>query len=250
MNGSQINAPSLSQYQRPAMIVGGVGLVLALAGVVVDRTQFWQSYLFAYIFWLSVGLGCLGLLMLHHLVGGRWSALIRRVMEAGAMTLPWLALLFLPLLLGMNTLYPWTNAEHVQQSELLQAKAAWLNVPFFIGRAALYLLVWAGLAWQLNKWSRAQDVSGDAALGVKMRRLSAIGIILYVLTATFAGFDWMMSLEPEWFSSIYGLLFVAGQGIAAIALAIIGLNLLAGANGDDAEWVKPLTIWATCCWAL
>lgn len=239
MNESQINAPSLNQYQRPAMIVGGVGLVLALVGAVVDRTQFWQSYLFAYIFWLEVGLGCLGLLMLHHLVGGRWSALIRRVMEAGAMTLPWMALLFVPLLLALTTLYPWTHAEHVQASELLQAKTAWLNVPFFVGRAALYLLVWAGLAWQLNKWSRAQDATGDPALSSKMRRLSAIGMMLYILTATFAGYDWMMSLEPEWFSSIYGLLFIAGQGIAAIALAIIGLNLLAGASGDDADWMKP-----------
>ncbi|MEZ4707624.1 MAG: hypothetical protein R3A44_10480 [Caldilineaceae bacterium] len=229
----------MNRYQRPAMIVGGVGLVLALVGAALDRTQFWQSYLFAYIFWLSVGLGCLGLLMLHHLVGGRWSALIRRVMEAGAMTLPWMALLFIPLLLALTTLYPWTNAEHVQASELLQAKTAWLNVPFFIGRAALYLLIWAGLAWQLNKLSRAQDETDDPALGPRMRRLSAIGIILYMLTATFAGYDWMMSLEPEWFSSIYGLLFIAGQGIAAIALAIIGLNLLAGANGDDADWVKP-----------
>ena len=239
MNGSQMNAPSLNQYQRSAMIVGGIGLVLALIGAAIDRTQFWQSYLFAYIFWLEVGLGCLGLLMLHHLVGGRWSALIRRMMEAGAMTLPWMALLFLPLLLGLTTLYPWTNAAHVQESELLQAKSAWLNVPFFIGRALLYLIIWAGLAFQLNRWSQAQDESGDPAWGIKMRRLSAVGILLYVLTATFAGFDWMMSLEPEWFSSIYGLLFIAGQGIAAIALAIIGLNLLAGVNADDAEWVKP-----------
>ncbi|MCB0083242.1 MAG: hypothetical protein KDE47_20010, partial [Caldilineaceae bacterium] len=203
-----MNAPSLSRYQRPAMIVGGIGLVLALIGAAIDRTQFWQSYLFAYIFWLEVGLGCLGLLMLHHLVGGRWSALIRRMMEAGAMTLPWMALLFLPLLLGLTTLYPWTNAAHVQESELLQAKSAWLNVPFFIGRALLYLIIWAGLAFQLNRWSQAQDESGDPAWGIKMRRLSAVGILLYVLTATFAGFDWMMSLEPEWFSSIYGLLFI------------------------------------------
>lgn len=244
MNGSQISAPSLRQFQRPALIVGGVGLLLALIGAVLERTQFWQSYLFAYIFWLEIGLGCLGLVMLHHLVGGRWSALIRRMMEAGAMTLPWMALLFIPLLLGLTTLYPWSSAEHVQQSELLQAKTAWLNLPFFIGRSALYLIIWAGLAYQLHRWSQAQDRNNDPTLGVKMRRVSAVGMLLYVLTATFAGYDWMMSLEPEWFSSIYGLLFIAGQGIAAITLAIIGLSLLARQNSSNGAysdaWIKPL----------
>ncbi len=176
--------------------------------------------------------------MLHHLVGGRWSAMIRRLLETGAMTLPLMAMLFLPLLFGLTTLYPWANAEHVQQSELLQQKTVWLNIPFFLGRSALYFIVWITLAFLFNRWSLAQDRTGDPQLAVRMRRLSAIGMILFMLTATFAAYDWMMSLEPEWFSSIYGLSFIAGQGLAALALGIIGLRFIAKDNAASPDWIK------------
>ena len=229
---------TFKRFQGPALIVGLLGLALALYGAWLERTQFWQSYLLAYVFWLEIGLGCLGLLMVHHLVGGRWSGLIRRVLETGAMTLPFMALLFLPLVFGMNLLYPWLNAEHVQQSELLQQKTAWLNGPFFLGRSAFYFLVWLILAFLFNRWSLAQDRTGEAKWAIWMRRLSAIGIILYMLTATFAGYDWLMSLEPEWFSSIYGLLFIAGQALAALSLAIISLGLIAKEKGTTQQWLK------------
>lgn len=237
----QRQATSLSPFQwvqRPALIAGLVGLVLALVGAFLDQTQFWQSYLLAYIFWLEIGLGCLGLLMVHHLVGGRWSARIRHLLETGAMTLPLMALLFLPLLVGMNSLYPWLEAEHVSHSTLLQQKTAWLNAPFFIGRSAFYFLVWLTLAFLFQRWSVAQTQSGDRRWVGRMRRLSAVGVILFMLTATFAGYDWLMSLEPEWFSSIYGLLFIIGQALAALAFAIIGLGLIARAQGTTATWVN------------
>jgi hypothetical protein len=211
------------RYQWVALIGGGLGLLAAAVGAVLNWDQFWQSYLLGYIFWLEIGLGCLGLVMLHHLVGGRWSALIRRVVESGAMTLPFMAVLFLPLLAGLTSLYSWTDATQVSQSELLQHKSAYLNIPFFIIRAALYFAIWAGLAYGLNRWSLAQDQANAVALAGRLRRLSAIGMILYILSATFAAIDWLMSLEPEWFSSIYGLQFLAGQALAGLALAIIGL---------------------------
>ena len=226
------------RLQAPALIVGVVGLALALVGAFLDQTQFWQSYLVAYIFWLEIGLGCLGLLMVHHLVGGRWSGMIRHLLETGAMTLPLMALLFLPLLLGMNTLYPWLDAEHVSHSPLLQQKTAWLNAPFFIGRSALYFLVWLTLALLFQRWSMMQTLTGDPQWAGRMRRLSAGGIILFMLTATFAGYDWLMSLEPEWFSSIYGLLFIIGQAIGALSFAIIGLGMIAQAQGVGQRWVK------------
>jgi hypothetical protein len=113
---SHTAADSLKRYQPVAWAVGLVGLVLAVVGAFFSREQFWQSYLLAYLFWLEIGLGCLGLLMVHHLVGGRWSARIRRILETGAMTLPLMALLFLPLGWGMNTLYPWLDADHVAES--------------------------------------------------------------------------------------------------------------------------------------
>lgn len=217
----------LNRIQRPSLIIGLVGLVLAVAGAVLDLEQFWQSYLLAYIFWLEVALGCLGLVMLHHVAGGRWSFAIRRLMETGAMTLPLLAVLFIPLLIGLTRLYPWTDPARVVQSELLQHKSVYLNIPFFIIRALIYFMVWSGLAYLLNRWSLQQDETGGSGLSSRLRRLSAIGLMLYFVTATFAAFDWLMSLEPEWFSSIYGVLFIVGQALAALALAIIGLGLMA-----------------------
>jgi hypothetical protein len=229
---------SLNRLQRPLLLVLLVGLALAAYGAYLDREQFWQSYLFAYMYWLQIALGCLGVVMLHHLVGGRWSAMILRLMETGAMTLPLMALLFLPLLFGLPTLYPWTSAEQVQQSDLLQNKALYLNLPFFLARTALYFAIWVGLAYLLNRWSLEQDRTGDPRLATRMRRLSAIGMILYVLAATFAAYDWLMSLEPEWFSSIYGLLLIAGQALAAFAVAIIGLRFLANSRSSGSDWTQ------------
>jgi hypothetical protein len=217
----------LKRIQRPSLIIGLAGLVLAVAGAWLDLEQFWRSYLLAYIFWLEIALGCLGLVMLHHLAGGRWSFVIRRLMETGAMTLPLLAVLFIPLLIGLTWLYPWTDPARVAQSELLQHKSVYLNIPFFIIRAVIYFMVWSGLAYLLSRWSLQQDGTGEPGLSSRLRRLSAVGLMLYFVTATFAAFDWLMSLEPEWFSSIYGVLFIVGQALAALALAIIGLSLIA-----------------------
>ncbi len=227
---------SLKRWQRPALLVGGIGLVLGVVGLLIDRTQFWQSYLLAYLFWLEIGLGGLGFVLLHHLVGGRWSARIRHIMEAAALTLGLMALLFVPLIFGLTSLYPWANAELVAESALLQTKTAWLNIPFFLGRALLYWVIWLGLVYALNRLSRRQAETGDPALAGRMRGLSAVGMILYMLSTTFAAYDWMMSLEPEWFSSIYGLLFLAGQGLAALTLAIIGLRMLTRGQPLSDDW--------------
>jgi hypothetical protein len=235
-------APSLKRLQWPCLLVALLGLALAALGAWQNPDQFWRSYLLAFTFWLEIGLGSLGMVMLHHLVGGRWSALIRRLMETGAMTLPLMALLFIPLLFGLHALYPWTDPAHVAASELLQRKIAYLNVPFFIGRAVLYFVVWVGLAYLLNRWSLAQAQTGDAALAGRLRRLSALGMILYMLTVTFAAFDWLMSLEPEWFSSIYGLMYIIGAALGGLALAILGLHWLSlklfAHEKQATPWVK------------
>lgn len=237
MHKQPARSTSLHRLQRPALLVALAGLVLAALGAWVDLRQFWRSYLLAYLFWLEIGLGCLALVMLHHLAGGRWSARIRRIMETGALTLLPMALLFLPLLLGLAALYPWADPGWMQHDEIVQQKAAYLNVPFFIARAVVYFAVWATLAWLLHRWSLAQD-RDDPAATARMRRLSAAGMILYMLTATFAGYDWLMSLEPEWFSSAYGLILISGQGVAGLALAVIGLRLLAARVDGGSDWTE------------
>jgi len=203
----------IARLGRSALWLAGFGVLIALAGFFMDRAELWRAYLFAWLFCLEIGLGGLGLVLLHHLAGGRWSKAARPIALAAAQTLPWLGLLFLPLLTALPTLYPWADSGQMAASQLLQSKSLWLNTPFLIGRSIVYLGVWSGLAYGLGRLT-AEDVG---------RGQASLGMILYVLTTTFAAFDWMMSLEPAWFSSIYGLLFLAGQAVAGISLVILGL---------------------------
>jgi len=145
--------------------------------------------------------------------------MIRRPLEAGVMVLPLMGILFIPLLFGMGSLYEWTRADVVAASPILQAKTAYLNVPFFIIRAIFYFAVWIGGAYLFWRWSQRQD-DGDSSVTAKLQRYSAPGLILYILTMTFAAYDWGMSLEPEWFSGIYGVTFMTGQVISSVAFMI------------------------------
>ncbi len=238
MDQSNLLEPHLNRIQQWSLIIGGIGLAISLVGAFVSREQFFQSYLFGYLFWISIALGCFAATMLHHVAGGAWSFTIRRLAESGAMTLLLMAVLFIPILLGVNQLYLWAQPEHVAESELLQHKVPYLNVPFFVVRAVLYFVIWISIAYLLNKWSGEQDKTAEPGLAQRLRALSAPGLILYVLTATFASFDWMMSLEPEWFSSIYGLIFIGGQMLAAMAFAII-LTVSLAQYQPFSNWISP-----------
>jgi hypothetical protein len=185
---------------------------------------FFRAYLVAYVFWIGMPLGCLALLMLHHLVGGRWGFMIQRLLEAGVQTLPLMALLFIPLLFGLSDLYPWARPEVVAADSLLQQKAAYLNVPFFITRAAAYFAIWIVLGRLLTTWSLEQDRTANDTLTQKLQRLSGPGLMLYGLTVTFSAIDWMMSLEPKWYSTIFGMIFVVSYGLAALAFAIVAVH--------------------------
>jgi hypothetical protein len=135
--------------------------------------------------------------------------------------MPWMALLFVPVAFGMSHLYPWLDADAVAGDHLLQEKALYLNGPFFLARAAFYFAVWVGLAFFLTTWSAQQDRTGDASLTRRMTAVSAVGIVLYAFTMTFAAFDWGMSLDPHWFSTMYGFVFIIGQAIMGLSIAII-----------------------------
>lgn len=215
-----------ARLERRALLVGGAALAVCLAGAAISRDQFFHAYLTAYVFYANLALGCLGLLMLHHLVGGRWGFVVQRILEAGARTLPLLALLFLPLLLGLRELYVWARPELVAADHLLHHKAVYLNVPFFLARTAGYFAVWFGLTAALTGWSAAQDATGEPRLTRRLQVLSGPGLVVFGGTVTFAAIDWVMSIEAHWFSSIYGVVFLAGQALAALAFAVVVLVLL------------------------
>ena len=214
--------PLWDRLQRRALAVGGGGVVLCGVGVLLNPTQFFRSYLLAYLFWLGIPLGSLAVLMLHHLVGGAWGAVIRRVLESATRTLPLMVLLFVPLLFGLHDLYSWARPEVVVNDALLQRKSSYLNIPFFVLRSAGYLAVWLAVSYLLNAWSLAQDRTAADPFERRLRLLSGPGLVLYVLTATFASVDWVMSLEPHWFSTIYGILVIVGQLLATLAFAVRG----------------------------
>lgn len=222
---SQTLLSKLSGLQRTALIAGVVGLVLSAIGIFFGADQFFRSYLTAYIFWVQISIGGLIILMIHHVAGGKWSAVMQRTLEGTALVLPLMALLFVPILFGMQNLYPWARPEEVAHDLVLQGKAGYLNVPFFIVRAAIFFALWIGLAFALRRLSLERDRTGDPELAGRMKRLSAPGILLIGFTITFASVDWMMSLEPHWFSSIYGMKF--GVGAFASAFSFVVVLLLA-----------------------
>jgi len=208
-----------------ALVVGFISLLISLIGALFDPTRFFQSYLFSYLFWIDLPLGALTLIMIYHLTGGTWGAALRRIAEAAARTVPWMALLFLPILFGMNRIYPWLDPGQMMDPKLLH-KAAYLNGPGFAFRAVLYFLVWILLNRFLALGSEKQRLSPSIETTAWLRSLSAGGLVAYVLTATFASFDWQMSLEPRWYSTIYGMVYCVGQGLQAFAFALIVFVLL------------------------
>jgi hypothetical protein len=218
--------PELARYQRQLLIAGGAGAAVSLIGLFLDRRQFFQSYLMTYMLLLGATLGSLALGMIHQLSGGAWGVVTRRIFGAASRVLPVLSVLFLPLLLGLHDLYEWTHHDVVAADPVLSGKQAYLNTPFFIVRAALYFAVWNAIAYFLNRWSLDQDRSPDPRIARRMQRLSGGGLVAYGLTLTFASFDWVMSLDPHWFSTIYGVLFMGGQGLTALAVMILALAWL------------------------
>ncbi|MGA9120069.1 MAG: hypothetical protein WB699_11965 [Bacteroidota bacterium] len=212
----------LQKIQRWGLTAGLIGTALCALGYSANHERFFESYLLAYVFWVNISLGSLGLVMLHHMTSGKWGYAVQRYAEAGARTILLMAFLFLPVIAGMSGLYPWMHPDHLQEGAV--RKLPYLNQTFFLARAGFYFALWVVMSFVLTRWSRRQDASGDARLTVILRRLSAPGLILYVLSVTFASTDWVMSLEPDWFSTIYGFIFVVSQVLAALSLCVIMLR--------------------------
>lgn len=225
MDTTVLTAPQdLAAHRSKALIVGLVGLAACGLGFVLNRDQFFRSWLIAYLLFLGIALGSMALVMIQHLTGGTWGV-FRRVLEASSRTLPLLALLFLPVVLGMSTLYPWTHDDLVRADEVLRHRQPYQNTGFFLARALVYFASWIGLAWTLTRWSRRQD-EGDMSGNMLLQRVSGAGLVIYALTITLAGVDWVMSINPHWYSTLFGFLMIGGQGLSALAFTIVIATLL------------------------
>ena len=217
--------PGLKQF---GLIAGAIGAVVAVLGVFTQGLdRFYEAYLVAYTFWMGVILGSMALLMVQHLSGGVWGVVLRRPFEAAVRTLPFMTILFLPIVFGMHSLYEWSHAGITDTDPIIAAKAAYLNTPFFLARQVIYFAIWNLIGFLLTKWSAEHDRTGDAALLGKLSTLSGAGLCIYFLTVTFARVDWTMSVNPHWFSTIWGMLYIGGQGLSAFAFGIVVLVMLA-----------------------
>lgn len=228
----------LGSVARYAMVAGVVGLVLFAIGVTIEPRRALAAYVFGYATVFTIVIGALIQVMLSHVTGARWFTVLRRLTLDVTGAVPILALLAIPFLAGVRILYPWADPAALPPDvrALIARKAAWLNVPFFVARSVVYLVAWIAVAWSLRRAARAQDHAlGETAVRAtrRLRRSSAIGLVVVALTLTFAAFDWLMSLEPTWYSTIYGVYVFAGGYLAALALvAVVGY---VGSRGIAAE---------------
>lgn len=225
MDAAYTAPPELDRIKQRALIVGIVGLALSVVGYFIYRednhAQFFRSYLLGYVYWLGISLGCFAILMIQHLSGGAWGIVIRRILEAATRTLPLTLILFIPIAVGLHSLYLWSHTEVVDHDAILKAKSGYLNVTFFLIRVVIYFVVWFAISYFLNKWSKQQDESSDPIKEKsKMQDLSGPSLVLLGATMTFASIDWLMSLDPHWVSTIFGILFMGGQALSAMAFII------------------------------
>lgn len=217
-------ARDLRRWQMPALILGILLFIASIIGAFFRPDEFFRSYLFGYLFWIGLALGSMAIVMTQYLTGGAWGVVTRRTFESASRTLPLLALLFVPIAIGIPRLYHWAHPNLVQADDILRHRSGYMNTPWFIARAVAYFTIWMIFAYFLNRWSRQEDEVGNRQQW--LARLSAPGLILYVFTVTFASVDWAESLADHWFSTMWGFLFVAGQGLAAMSFGIVVIALL------------------------
>jgi hypothetical protein len=216
----------IAKLRQAAFLGAAVFSGLCLLGVIINPRQFFISYLFAWLFWLGLSLGSLCLAMIHHLTSGRWGDVTRRFLEAGYMTIPAMALLFLPVVAGWRDLYAWARPNEAIVNPILVHRIHYMNVNAVAVRAVVFFLIWIWMAFKLRSWSCEQDASTDLSATRHARALSGPGLVIYALTVTFAWVDWLMSLEPDWYSTMFPIIVCGGQILSAIAFIIIMLAWL------------------------
>jgi hypothetical protein len=221
MNTAETSIPGIDRLRKVGFLVGIVGLVCLFYTFFRDPLQFSRSYLFAFVFWMGLPLGCTAIRLIHNLISGTWGFPLRRPLEAATKTLPLMAMLGIPILTRLPLLYDWADPNRVAHDEILQYRAPYMNVHFFIARAAIYFAFWMLVTRTINRWSRQQDENGDPTLTQRIKNLSAPGLLIFGFSVTLAGVDWIMTLQPHWISTIFGLIFTVGQLLAAMSLLTI-----------------------------
>src|SRR5215208_650553 len=233
MSSGQATIPPGHSWNRLPAIGAGFALLGGLGCAILGASnpkQFFFSWLVSFLFFLSLALGALFFVLIQYASQGGWGIVLRRVGETIFATLPVMAVLFLPLLLGLRDLYSWSVPGAADHDALLRWKAPFLNVPFFLVRATIYFGAWCVIALFYYRVSRRQDATGDPAGSARLRRLAGPAIIVLALAQTFASIDWIMSLTPHWYSTMFGVYFFAGSFVGFIALlsVIVAAMLRAG----------------------
>lgn len=233
LNNANYDAPiaDINRWRTLSLGIGGILSAVILVWALIfpeQREDAMRAWLLGFIFWGGIGIGGLGVLILQHLTGGAWGIVIRRIAEAASRTLPIIALLFVPLAIGITNLYEWT---HLPDDPIIKWRQPYLTVEWWIIRAGLYFILWGVMAYLLNKWSLRQDQTDDYATAVKMTedmsKFSGPTMVFFVLVVSFAAVDWVMSLDPHWFSTIWGLLFAVGWALSFFCFAVALLAALA-----------------------
>jgi len=241
INKTDLMAPPIAQtIQTQSLFVGLVGGIASIAGAFLSPDSFYSAYLSGFMFWLGLSLGCMAILMLHHLVGGAWSIVIRRILESGMMTLPMMFVLFIPILLHLPTLYFWAQPQAVSDPKIAHLTQSYLTFNGTLWRYIIYFVIWVAMAWFLNRWSTEQDtIAGQSTL--RFRALSSIGLVIYSLTISFAVIDWVMSLQAPWISTIYGLIFVAGQALSTFCFCVV-IETILGKRKPMSEYLTSVQV--------
>jgi len=235
--------PVAATMQTRSLFVGLVGTIASIAGAFLDKENFYSAYLTIYMVGLGLALGCMAILMLYHVVGGAWGTVSRRILESGMMTLPLMAVLFIPIGLNLPRLYDWARPEvWNNNAKLKEIHFAYLNSSATWTRYAAYFVIWLLMAFLLNRWSTAHDnESSRGESTLRFRVVSAPGMVIYALTISFAVIDWVMSLQARWISTIYGLIFIAGEALAAFCFVVL-IEAILSKDKPMSEYLKSKEI--------
>jgi len=253
--------PVMGKIQNRSLIIGIVLGIVSVAGALLRTDEFFRAYLLGYMLWLGVTLGCMAILMIRHLTGGAWGYVVRRLQGAAMRTLPLVTILFIPIFFGFSHLYIWARPlnsvtdQHLR-AHLQQIESSYLNVPGFIWRTVIYFAIWNLLSFFLTRWSRQQDRPPVVDRSRRFKAVSAAGLILYAFTISFAAIDWVMSLDPSWISTIYGLIILIGELLSAMCFTVVIEKILinyqpmSGLLKDDyihdhGKWILTfIMVWA------